>query len=350
MAATDERVGVLWRDRAGGQDRVVFSQFSPDLTLLTSAELTPPSIDGSSSKFALTPQPVAGVLPGMRWIVAGWAAASGGNGKQLVTETIDAAGNVGAPLVIEAFEQSGDRLGGRIALASNAGGALLAWERATGFPHEVRASVISADGTSRAAPVVIATDQLLPGYVYVQGATVVGNEFYVATLLWEGGVSFARLDGQGQLLGSFDVAPPIDGNVEYMVPVSDPTALRMIYVHGASSGLGDATLGWARWDTTGQLLSSSEEIEPIARRNLPTHGPYAVGLGDDTLVLVPSYSSTTSQTSTRRLGPTGELVAAPREIIRAPVLWSFAMARRGPDVLIGWGDFRGGIRVLRLAP
>jgi len=116
-----------------------------------------------------------------------------------------------------------------------------------------------------------------------------------------------------------------------------PSAARVTYVSSDQPG-GNTGIMWGRFGSAGELLAEAL----VAEVTYSYYGPSAaVAFGDDTLVSV--VDQQVSSLSIARVGPDGQILTRPYDILRAPPfgIGYHEMVRRGPDVIVSWLSLGG---------
>jgi hypothetical protein len=332
ISATDSEVALAWFEvDAASKPLLGFARLTPSLDLAAPRRLTdegtPGPIDTSVVDIRVAPLPSG-------WIVAGFYA------PDLFFHAVSAAGedmgrNVVSPIT--------DLSGGLALAARPGGGPLLAW----GSVEGVRVSVIASDGSSATAQALTDTGYVESGWL---SAVYAGGAFYVACT-----VSTAASSAQLRLVrvgvdGTPGAAVDALAGVEVRAPllVSDGTDLRVLYATL------DGAPVWQRIDFTGAALGPPVSV---AVGSGFTWSSAAVAVGSATAVLAfgsaplgAPATGTTGLLGIARLADDGT-IATPTKTFARAFPWAFGavdLARRGPDLIVHWGQFDGQPRIARI--
>lgn len=346
LAATDDEVGVaiVDEDPTNGASRLSFARLSPALEMLSATAL-----DDTSQPYP--PAATGSYQPAVATIANGWVVGLCGS-PDIVVHAVDAEGrDLGRTVVAHVIDPEQACQSETLSLAARPGdGPLMLWRTSTG----VTAALISADGLSAAAPM-----RLVGPEVTVRGASAawVAGRFYVAVAIAprDGGSEAIRIvaidnDGSGAVLGDFAVSS-VDGTPRLAAGASD---LRVTYpgMPGAATTSGtpppDLGIVWQGLAPSGQPATSARTlaVSPGFFGTAP-----AIALGGDTAVLV--SGSGHDELGVVRVGPDGALVTPYRSLAKAPTIQidAYDMARRGPDLIVGWlSPSTGAIELARIAP
>jgi hypothetical protein len=342
LGATDTEVGLatVSNSNTGGMT-LQFGRLTPGLDLAAGwdvvEETSPPGPQGPIRIYAIAVAP----LPS-DWIVAACG------DPQVFFHTFDASGREFARTVVDIVSDPFDAcLSGSLTLAPRPGaGPLLLWRSGS----DVMASLIADNGLSASMPTAIVG----PANYYsdVVSAVWVRDTFYAAATLqrsagdYRGLIRLVRLPPGGTQTSS-DILT--DENV-YSAPAlaSGAGDLTVVYNGVPPGGVDgqDYAVLWRRLGPSGEALSypavvgvspylygSSRSVAFTADTLVAINGSYINGL----ITLV-------------HLASDGQTVAPVYNIARSPYyyLGSFAMVRRGSDVVVGW--LREGLSLARVTP
>lgn len=321
IAANDSEVGLAevgYNDSSGMT--LSFRRLTPSLDTASNTTLLdtsrPGPLEGAYVEGGLAVAP----LP------SGWVIVSCVSG-QLLLFTVDATGmnSARAPTPV------GDRgCGYTTVLAARPGaGPLLVW--AAGY--NLSGALIAADGQLAGTPFDIAGPPADPNAGMFDAAWV-GDAFNVAVTVFVGSyddsaLRIARIDVNGTLtsrdllMDEFEEAPRL---------ARGATDTRVTYVaRGAPSSSG-AENKWRRLGSAGELLAEAVLVKPVYNY----YPSPAVAFGDDTLVLLDGGQL--SSLAVARVGPDGQILSRPYDIVRAPLYYIIYpdMVRRGPDAIVSW--------------
>jgi hypothetical protein len=343
LTASDAEVGVAWA-KVNSADLempgVSFARLSPNLDLLTSIDLE--GRGAGAATFLSYPEVAVAAIPA-GWIVGIWGEIRPGM-PELFFHVIDAQGRDTGRVTVDGGPVW---LGGGpspLLLASRPGGGpLLVWKTDT----EVRTSVIAADGRSATSPTVLPADY----GVWLTGASYVGGAFYIELTSQTGlGDAFEyrlfllRIEPDGRATSRMEVLPgQLAGASSVVAGAPD---LRVVYNSSrpTSADPDQVVTYWRRLDGNGNAVSPAVELarDPL---NFGIY-PLAVAVDQQTVVIF-------NQAGTNRLGlvhvdGSGNVVTPARDFVAAPGFGPQAIARRGPDVVVGW--LASPIRLARIAP
>jgi hypothetical protein len=330
MAGTDNEMGLAWIDGfANEANRLVLTRLSPSLDVIGSTDL-----EGPATTQAL--------LPGRRSIgvasfPAGWIVGmrreAAFNMPEVSFHAIDAQGrDAGTVVVDDSPDWPPESAFVNLLLASRpAGGPLIAWQTQSAL----RAAVIANDGRTATSPlsVAIGPDARLTAAAYV------GDAFYVSLLSQTeaaaGAVEYrlfiVRVQADGRAGSVFEALPgEVAGPATLVAGGPDLRVVYTAHTPGAAS-LSDLTLYWRRLDASGKGLGA-----PVALANDPNGFgiyPLAVGRDNETVVLLNEFGT---QAAIARVDAQGQVLTPVRNIIESPGFYTFALARRGTDVVVGW--------------
>ena len=324
IAATDSEVGLA---EVGYNDiysrTVSFRRLTPSLDMASNTTVLDTSRPGPLAGTYVQGVAVAPIPSG--WVIASCVS------EQLYLFKVDAAGvnSTGVPVPV------GDPgCGYSVVLAGRPGGGpLLVWPGWDG----VSGAFVAADGQSAGTPFEI-VGRSTPSGGAVDGAWV-GDAFNVAVVAfvppdYSPVLRMARIDVNGALtsrdllMDEFEEAPRITRGA---------ADTRATYVARIGQSF-DLDIKWRRFGSAGEPLADAVLVKAISAYS---QSP-AVAFGDDTLVLVVGDQQGSSLSITR-VGPAGQILTRPYEILRAPNLRSGScdMVRRGPDAIVSWLSYRG---------
>jgi hypothetical protein len=336
LAATDNEVALatINYDMSGTQS-LTFTRMTPDL-------------NGVSVTFVDDPPQPGPLLQGtaVAPLASGWVVAICGPG--IYIHTFDANGVDKGRAVVAAGPTDGYGCAYPVTAAGPGGQVLLAWLDDLG----VHATVIAADGRSFSPPqTIVASPLAVPSDLPT--AAWIADAFYVAASVSpppnfdvvDLRIMRVAADGQVSIFG--DNFPGFYGGASLASGASD---LRVVYGGAPPQGgaPGDSNVLWQR------IGPDDHELGAVS---LATNPPYygrslAVAFGDTTVVLVGGYSG--QALGLTRLALDGQVLTPVHDVIAGPDYWMqwWDMARRGPDVIVGWlrQDQQSLVGLARLSP
>ena len=330
LAATDTEVAIAWTDADDPTGvRVSFTRLTPALAATGTTVLEMSRVQAGV---------VVAPLP------SGWVVGVGGddglNGTDVSFYTIAPDGRAIDHITLESGLVADDGWWNPMMAARSGGGPLLVWQ--TG--NAVRASVISDDGRSATTPVSIPIDP----DDFITDAAYVGGAFYVTSLAETDSqndapykLSIARIETDGRATTVVEALP---GQVsDFASLVAGAPDLRIVYT-GFAPPYGEHRTYWRRLDASGAAASPAVELE---------RDPYGFGIGSRAVTLgdeaVVMLDESNVQLRLARVTSAGVITTPAQDLATAPGLYSVAVARRGPEVVLGWLSPLG-IGLARIAP
>jgi hypothetical protein len=333
IAATDSEVAVAWIEQsATAHGKLHITRLSPSLDFVSASEFVDSTLESLPLSLDIAPLP------------SGWVAAGMGVSEVFV-HGVDATGGDLGRLTIDQLP-GGE--GGPVVLAPRpTRGPLVVWQALT---STIRAVVVSDDGRSTSTPRDLPLPSTWPQQL-VLNAVFVGGAFYVLTTDWDssvygGPLRMLRVEADGTPGAAYDVLPGVhtwDARL-----VAGAADLQLIL-----GGTVDDFAGiWQRIDATGAALSPPSVVYDLVKYYTRVS---AVAFGTDTVVWLSNWwdSSLGGGVALVRVDATGNVVTPAYQVASGPVSFSTwgAIARRGPDVVVGWtnGD-NGKVRLARVTP
>ena len=330
LAANDAEIALAWVDRFGFEPPVLrFARLSPSLELIGMASIDDPAFTAY----------VDDVRPNVHLAVAalptGWAIVGYVDGDVFLY-AFDASGVPGVRTIIDRVAPTYWSNGHPTLAARPNGGPLVVWH----VMDAVRVAVIADDGRSATAPLNLPRGD---GYGSRATAAFAAGAFHVMitsetpTNPWQ--LEMSRIRADGTLASTFDALPGVIAPQARLVSGADD--LRIVYGDGQRSV-------WSKVGPTGELLSSLVVIGS----GLDFGGDARpVGFGADTVALLVGVTPAKAIGITR-VGADGEIVAPAYKIASGPDVYAawYDIVRRGPDAVVVWLGFSGGLRIARVAP
>jgi hypothetical protein len=346
IAATDTDVGLatLAYEDIGGGTTLSFARLtaSLDLVSLTPVEDTSQPADPNDP----TTIYAAAVAP----LASGWVVAACGD-PQVFIHLMDGMGREVARTVVDRASGPYDVcITGSIVLVPRPGGGpLLLWRSGS----DLFASLVADDGRSAGPAVKIVGPAAF--YSDVPSAVWDGDAFYVAVVLqkddgtYHGVLHLVRVPPGGAPSGA-DIL--VDDQAYGPLSVtSDAGDLIFLYGGvrpGAQPDVAAPTILWRRLGHSGEPLSN-----PVAVGTYPDdYGQTgAVGVGGDTVFFI-NNNYQGARLALGRLATDGRTVTPLYDLVRSPSYYVgiIEMARRGPDLVVGWLASGGSIGLARVAP
>jgi hypothetical protein len=275
---------------------------------------------------------------------SGWVVA-GATSVDIYVHSFDAAGRHLARKAVDTLAD--DALYAPPVIAARPdGGPLLTWVSNDGL----RAVVVSADGRSATAPIVVTRE--ISGTPL--SAAHVGNAFYVARTVERPGnyeqLNLTRIETDGRVTGAIDALPGTAVSSPQLVPGADD--LRLIYMGSVPSpGGADPTwsLLWQRLAPTG--AAATPPLAVTDQRDFYGDGR-AVAFGGDTAVMLWGFGDA-FPLRLARVASNATLVPPTRLIAGGPPIgasWFRTIVRRGPEAVVLWLSETGNIQLARILP
>ena len=330
IAATDNEVGLAQVDFNIDTytDRLTFARLDSKLALTNAVGLEDTLQPGPLQGTSISATAVAPTSSG--WLIAGCA------GAEVFVHAVDFTGKKVSRTVVARPDVNDLCVSGTFSIVSQpppGGTALLMW--ATYYGGSA-AALIATNPLSAGPPTLLtAVSQELSGY---PDAAWIGDAFYVAAPITTNNNGVGYPDAISLLRvatnGTTTLVAEILKNESPFAPAfaSGAADMRLVYSGIARAGANYAVL-WRRLGSGGALLTPAVPV--VDDPNFPGRAD-AVAFGDDTVILVSSFNST--QLAITRLDKDGKVVTPVQDVARAPFygLSQFEMARRGPEVVVGW--------------